>query len=270
MRLPRRSCRRSTKESWSRRCSYPKAPRSRRRCGRWPRSRARAPALGARGIYSPRRRRNRRGSPRRRRASGSSATAQLFVRCRRDETRRRFADRLRAARAGPGAGRARARSRGPVGIRQSLIGRRGAAGPRRGAARPRSTSRSAGPIRRARCLRGIKTLADVRDAYGGTQPVIEVTLERDRLAQRGIIGDRRGKRALGGLGGVAASELRETHRRTPIAVRFAGNANEDLTAALATPVGGRAGRPARELQGDACADRGGARRANDPCPSSRG
>src|SRR5690606_25103929 len=42
----------------------------------------------------------------------------------------------------------------------------------------------------------------------------------------------------GGLGGVAASELRETDRRTPIRVRFAGNANEDLQVALSTPVRG--------------------------------
>jgi HAE1 family hydrophobic/amphiphilic exporter-1 len=37
---------------------------------------------------------------------------------------------------------------------------------------------------------------------------------------------------------VEASELRETDRRTPIRVRFAGNANEDLLTALQTPVNG--------------------------------
>jgi len=42
----------------------------------------------------------------------------------------------------------------------------------------------------------------------------------------------------GGLGGVASGEFRETDRRTPIKVRFAGNANEDLETALATPVRG--------------------------------
>jgi HAE1 family hydrophobic/amphiphilic exporter-1 len=42
----------------------------------------------------------------------------------------------------------------------------------------------------------------------------------------------------GALGGVEATEFRETDRRTPITVRFAGNANEDLGAALATTVGG--------------------------------
>jgi len=42
----------------------------------------------------------------------------------------------------------------------------------------------------------------------------------------------------GGLGGVASGEFRETDRRTPITVRFAGNANEDLPTALATPIRG--------------------------------
>ncbi len=42
----------------------------------------------------------------------------------------------------------------------------------------------------------------------------------------------------GGLGGVASGEYRETDRRTPITVRFAGNANEDLATALATQVRG--------------------------------
>jgi hydrophobic/amphiphilic exporter-1 (mainly G- bacteria), HAE1 family len=42
----------------------------------------------------------------------------------------------------------------------------------------------------------------------------------------------------GGLGGVEASELRETDRRTPITVRYAGSANENLAEALATPVNG--------------------------------
>ncbi|MBX3174355.1 MAG: efflux RND transporter permease subunit [Gemmatimonadaceae bacterium] len=84
----------------------------------------------------------------------------------------------------------------------------------------------------------LTTLSDVRDAYSSTQPQIEVSLERTRLAERGI-GVQAVLRALqGGLGGVDASELRETDRRTPIRVRYAGNANEDLQVALATPVNG--------------------------------
>jgi HAE1 family hydrophobic/amphiphilic exporter-1 len=65
-----------------------------------------------------------------------------------------------------------------------------------------------------------------------------VELERTRLAERGISVQAVRNALQGGLGGVEASELRETDRRTPIRVRFAGNANEDLMVALATPVRG--------------------------------
>src|SRR5690606_22360023 len=84
----------------------------------------------------------------------------------------------------------------------------------------------------------LPTLSDVRDAYASTQPQIEVQLERQRLAERGISVQTVQRALQGGLGGVGASELRETDRRTPIRVRFAGNANEDLQVALATPVNG--------------------------------
>ena len=89
-----------------------------------------------------------------------------------------------------------------------------------------------------RRLVGLTTLSDVRDAYASTQPQIEVQLERERLAQRGISVQAVQRALQGGLGGVKASELRETDRRTPIRVRFAGNANEDLLTALQTPVNG--------------------------------
>ncbi len=87
-------------------------------------------------------------------------------------------------------------------------------------------------------LHGLKQLADVRDAYAGTQPVVELALERDRIAQRGLSIDAVASALAGGLGGVKASELRETDRRTPIRVRYAGNGNEDLATALAATVGG--------------------------------
>src|SRR5690606_27487909 len=61
-------------------------------------------------------------------------------------------------------------------------------------------------------MRGLSTLADVRDAFAATQPVIEVTLERARLAERGIAPAEVASALQGGLGGVAASELRETDR----------------------------------------------------------
>jgi HAE1 family hydrophobic/amphiphilic exporter-1 len=84
----------------------------------------------------------------------------------------------------------------------------------------------------------LPTLSDVRDAYSTTQPQIEVELERTRLAERGISVQSVLRALQGGLGGVDASELRETDRRTQIRVRYAGNANEDLQVALATPVNG--------------------------------
>ncbi|HEY3434129.1 MAG TPA: efflux RND transporter permease subunit, partial [Solirubrobacterales bacterium] len=87
-------------------------------------------------------------------------------------------------------------------------------------------------------MRGLTTLADVRDAFAGTQPQIEIQLERDRMAERGITPDAVGDALAGGLGGVKATDFRETDRRTPITVRFAGSANEDLQAALSTTVKG--------------------------------
>jgi HAE1 family hydrophobic/amphiphilic exporter-1 len=87
-------------------------------------------------------------------------------------------------------------------------------------------------------LAGMTSLTDVRDAYAATQPVVEVSLERQRLAERGITPVQVSSTLAGALGGVAASELRETDRRTPIMVRYAGLANEDLETALRTSVKG--------------------------------
>jgi len=84
----------------------------------------------------------------------------------------------------------------------------------------------------------LTTLADVRQAFSGTQPSVEVTLERLRIAQRNLsVGSVSGVLA-GGLGGVRANDFRETDRRTPIRVRFGGGANENLGSALATPIQG--------------------------------
>ena len=87
-------------------------------------------------------------------------------------------------------------------------------------------------------LRTVGGLADVRDANAGTQPVIELALERDRITQRGLSIDAVAAALAGGLGGVDASEFRETDRRTPIRVRYAAAAHENLASALATTVGG--------------------------------
>ncbi|WP_439643153.1 efflux RND transporter permease subunit [Gemmatimonas sp.] len=87
-------------------------------------------------------------------------------------------------------------------------------------------------------LQALPELADVRDAYASTQPLVELSLQRDRLAERGIAPQQVVSALAGALGGVPASELRETDRRTPIAVRYAGVANESLDAALRTPLNG--------------------------------
>ncbi|MEO5825298.1 MAG: efflux RND transporter permease subunit, partial [Gemmatimonadales bacterium] len=84
----------------------------------------------------------------------------------------------------------------------------------------------------------VPTLADVRDAFAGTEPQVEVTLLRDRIAQRNIQINTVVNALAGALGGVRASELRETDRRTPIQVRYAGSSNENLDVALATTVNG--------------------------------
>jgi HAE1 family hydrophobic/amphiphilic exporter-1 len=99
------------------------------------------------------------------------------------------------------------------------------------AARPWADS-----VRRA--LRALPALADVREAYAADQPVVELSLERGRLAERGIPPAQVAAALAGALGGVAASDLRETDRRTPIRVRYAGSANEELATALGTLVRG--------------------------------
>jgi HAE1 family hydrophobic/amphiphilic exporter-1 len=78
----------------------------------------------------------------------------------------------------------------------------------------------------------------VVDLLEGTQPVVEVTLARDRIAERGLTFQAVANALAGGLGGVEASELRETDRRTPISVRYAGSANEDLAQAMNAVVNG--------------------------------
>ena len=87
-------------------------------------------------------------------------------------------------------------------------------------------------------MKGLASLSDVRDAQEGMQPVVEVTLERQRIAERGLTIQAVSNALAGGLGGVSATELRETDRRTPISVRYAGSKNEDLAEALNSVVGG--------------------------------
>jgi HAE1 family hydrophobic/amphiphilic exporter-1 len=167
---------------------------------------------------------------------GSSATAQLLVPVPVGRDARRFADGLRTAVPDLAQGALAIDLAGQSEF-GSLIGREGRlVRVEVSAATLAESQRWADSARTL--LRSLKTLADVRDAYGGTQPIVEVALERERLAQRGIAANTVVNALSGGLGGVPASELRETDRRTPIAVRFGGAANEDLGAALATPVDG--------------------------------
>ncbi len=87
-------------------------------------------------------------------------------------------------------------------------------------------------------MRGLSSLSDVRDAYAESQPIVEVTLRRDRMAERGIVPDQVASALSGALGGVNASDLRETDKRTPITVRYAGLRNEQLETALQTQIRG--------------------------------
>ncbi|HEY4101939.1 MAG TPA: efflux RND transporter permease subunit [Gemmatimonadales bacterium] len=96
--------------------------------------------------------------------------------------------------------------------------------------------RAAAQVRAA--VATVPDLADVRDAFTGTEPIMEVSLLRDRIARRGLPISAVLNSLQGALGGVQASDLRETDRRTPIRVRYAGSANENLQTALASTVQG--------------------------------
>ncbi len=87
-------------------------------------------------------------------------------------------------------------------------------------------------------MQSVPSLTDVRDAFAATQPIVEVSLERARMAERNIVPQQVASALAGALGGVSASELRETDRRTPIMVRYAGLRNEELETALKTPLRG--------------------------------
>ena len=167
---------------------------------------------------------------------GTSATAQLLVPVPESRDAAEFAAALRAAVPDLANGALALDLAGQSEF-GSLIGREGRLVRVEVSARNLAESQLwADSVRRR--LAGLPTLSDVRDAYASTQPQIEVQLERDRLAERGISVQAVQRALQGGLGGVKASELRETDRRTPIRVRFAGNANEDLFTALQTPVNG--------------------------------
>ena len=169
-------------------------------------------------------------------APGTSATAQLLVPVPDGEDAAEFANALRAAVPDLAAGMLALDLAGQSEF-GSLIGREGRLVRVEVSARNLEESQQWADSVRQR-LASLPTLSDVRDAYSTTQPQIEVALERTRMAVRGITVQTVLGALQGGLGGVSANELRETDRRTPIRVRFAGNANEDLRVALATTVNG--------------------------------
>ena len=197
---------------------------------------------------------------------GSSATAQLIVRVPDGRQAADFAQALR--RALPDL------ARGALAIDLagqsefgSLIGREGrlvrvelSAGTLEDAQRWADSVRSR--------LTGMPTLSDVRDAYAATQPVVEVSLERRRLAERGIAPQQVASALAGALGGVMASELRETDRRTPITVRYTGVRNEDLETALRTSVRGVLAQLVQVRRPGAGG--GGPHRTASQCPSWKG
>jgi len=167
---------------------------------------------------------------------GTSATAQLILPVPRGQDAARFASDLRAAVPDLAAGALALDLAGQSEF-GSLIGREGRL-VRVEVSAPRAADAERWAEQARLAIAKLPSLTDVRDAYSGTQPQVEIALERERIAERGISIDAVANALAGGLGGVDASELRETDRRTPIRVRFAGNANEDLATALTTPVNG--------------------------------
>ncbi|HJU75969.1 MAG TPA: efflux RND transporter permease subunit, partial [Gemmatimonadaceae bacterium] len=171
---------------------------------------------------------------------GSSATSEMLIPVPNGMGAAEFADALRANLpdlAKGGGGSALAIDLAGQSEFGSLIGREGRiVRAEVGARTLAEAERWADSVRRA--MQAFSFLTDVRASNATTQPIIEVTLVRDRIAQHGLRIEEIAAALQGGLGGVEASELRETDRRTPITVRFSGNANENLTEALTTPVSG--------------------------------
>jgi len=167
---------------------------------------------------------------------GSSATAQLIVPVPANADAAGFAQQLRARLPDLASGALAIDLAGQSEF-GSLIGREGRL-VRVELSAPTliESQRWADTVRRA--MRTVPALTDVRDAFAATQPIVEVSLERARMAERNILPQQVASALAGALGGVSASELRETDRRTPIMVRYAGLQNEALETALMTPLRG--------------------------------
>ena len=182
---------------------------------------AAAPGLGARGHLHPDRRRHRRRTGVRRRTRRAGLRPAPAAGPGRHSAPAEFADQLRARVPDLAAGALAIDLAGQSEF-GSLIGREGRLLRVEVGAPDRGEAARVGPTAPAPCSAAIPGLTDVRDAYAGTQPVIELGLERERIALRGSRWTRWPSALAGGLGGVEASELRETDRRTPIRVRYAG------------------------------------------------
>jgi HAE1 family hydrophobic/amphiphilic exporter-1 len=167
---------------------------------------------------------------------GSSATAQLIVPVPANADAAQFAQQLRAKLPDLAKGALAIDLAGQSEF-GSLIGREGRL-VRVELSAPTlvESQRWADTVRTA--MQTVPSLTDVRDAFAATQPIVEVSLERARMAERNIVPSQVASALAGALGGVSASELRETDRRTPIMVRYAGLRNEELETALKTPLRG--------------------------------
>ena len=167
---------------------------------------------------------------------GSSATAQLIIPIPPNQNAEKFAVKLRTALPDLSKGALAIDLAGQSEF-GSLIGREGRLiRVELSAPSPRDAEQWSDTVRHA--LQLVKGLTDVRDAYATTQPIIEISLERQRLAEHGISPNQVAGALAGALGGVAASDLRETDKRTSIFVRYSGVHNENLATALLTPVRG--------------------------------
>ncbi len=169
---------------------------------------------------------------------GSAADAQLIVTVPDGQAAAPFADKLRAAVPDLASTGKLAMDLAGQSEFGSLIGREGRLVRVEVSARTfEEANKWADSIRKS--VQKLATLADVRDAYSATQPIIEIQLERERLVQRNISPAAVMSALSGGLGGVTTTnDFRETDRRTPIAVRYAGAANENFETALNTMING--------------------------------
>jgi HAE1 family hydrophobic/amphiphilic exporter-1 len=119
----------------------------------------------------------------------------------------------------------------------SLIGREGRlVRVEVGAARPDRAAAWADSVQRR--LRDLPMLLDVREAGEGRRTQLELSLLRDWLAQRGITPELVGGVLTGAIGGLDATDLRETDRRVPIRLRLGAADGAALDRALATTVRG--------------------------------